>query len=465
MPCSVDDTDERQKVLHVNTADVGGGAERVAWDLSHAYRKRGHGSWLAVGHARTDDPNVIQIPNDRARNPWARAWRTVAARSRATTDGGPGIARLQRVLRSVGEPTRAIDKARGHEDFGFPGTWRLLGLPPEPPSIIHLHNLHGGYFDLRALPYLTNAMPTVLTLHDAWLFSGHCSLSFDCDRWTIGCGHCPDLTIYPSVRRDATAGNWRRKERIFARSRLYVAAPSAWLLERAMRSSLAPSIVDARVLNNGVDLSVFTPSDRSAARSAVGIPDATFTLVASANGLRNNPWKDYETVRSAVILAAERIERQVLFVGLGEDGPTERAGRAEFRFVRFDQDPRALAPFYQAADVYVHGARAEVWGLTITEALACGTPVIASAIGGIPEQIDDGRTGLLVPQGDAKSMAAAIIRLHDDDDLRRRLATAAAEEARRRFGLERQADRYLGWYNEIRAAAPPTRDPRSRESM
>jgi hypothetical protein len=56
----------------------------------------------------------------------------------------------------------------------------------------------------------------MLTLHDAWLLSGHCAHSFDCQRWKTGCGECPDLDVYPASPRDATACNWRRKREILA---------------------------------------------------------------------------------------------------------------------------------------------------------------------------------------------------------------------------------------------------------
>ena len=83
------------------------------------------------------------------------------------------------------------------------------------------------------------------------------------------------------------------------------------------------------------------------------------------------------------------------------------------------------------------------------EALACGTPVVATAVGGIPEQIEDGVTGFLTPKGDSKTMAVRIQQLLDDEALGSRLSTSAAKTARQRFDLEHQADTYLAWYNEI----------------
>lgn len=299
-----------------------------------------------------------------------------------------GTWRLSQTVRWLVEPRRQWDINRGIEDFHSPGTWRLLELIPQIPHIIHCHNLHGQYFDLRALPWLSRQIPVVLTLHDAWLLSGHCAHSFDCERWKIGCGHCPDLTIYPAIRSDATAYNWQRKRKIYRHSRIYVATPSHWLMQKVRQSMLLSSMVEERVIPNGVDLFVFHPDDRSAVRAALGIRQDAKVLLFAANGIRLNVWKDYQTMRTTVALVAESFKQEdVLFIALGENAPAERIGQAEIQFVPYQKDPNVVAHYYQAADVYVHAARADTFPNTVLEALACGTPVVASAVGGILEQV------------------------------------------------------------------------------
>jgi glycosyltransferase involved in cell wall biosynthesis len=204
------------------------------------------------------------------------------------------------------------------------------------------------------------------------------------------------------------------------------------------------------VIPNGVDLSTFHPADKGAARAALGISADAHVILFTANAVRRNIWKDYQTVRDAVAQIAERLYGQeLLFIALGEDARVEGIGSAEVRFVPYQKDPRAVAYYYQAADAYVHATRADTFPNTVLEAMACGTPVVATAVGGIPEQVDDGRTGFLVPMGDVQAMATRLVDVLTDNALQQRLSTQAAEVARQRFDLRLQVDQYLDWYREL----------------
>jgi glycosyltransferase involved in cell wall biosynthesis len=454
------------RILQVSMADLSGGAEASARNLFQAYRANGHESWLAVGYKRSEDPDVFVIPNDQYRNQWTKRWLKIAASHNARKNKLRGIGRLINMFRLAGEPGRWMGKQLGIEDFHFPGTSHLLQLPPQSPDILHCHNLHGGYFDLRELPKLSRRVPVILNLRDAWLLSGHCAYSFACSRWETGCGQCPDLTLFPEVKRDRTASNWETKKEIFAASHLYVTTPSQWLMERVKRSILAPAIIRSRVIPNGVDLSVFHPGDKQTARAKLGISSEARVVLFAANGIRNNVWKDFETFKAAVAELAETLcDEDIEFLALGEDSPPENIGKAVIWFVPFQEKPEGVALYYQAADLYLHVAKIESFGNTILEARACGIPVVATGVGGIPEQMKGLRlkigeteygsfsaeeaSGILVPEGDSGALAVAMGVLLKDESLRKRLGKNASEDARMRFDLKLQAETFLSWYEEI----------------
>jgi glycosyltransferase involved in cell wall biosynthesis len=435
------------RILQVSTSDHGGGAEGSAWNLFQAYRQRGHVSWLAVGQKNSDDSDVFPIPNEECRPAWTRFWQRVHNQLSATR-----LANLSRpavALARLPQAWQFIETKLGRENFNFPGTYHLLQLPPQRPDIVHCHNLHGNYFDLRALPWLSRQVPVILNLRDAWLLSGHCACFFDCERWKFGCGKCKDLMIYPSVKRDATAYNWRRKRNIYMNSHLYITTVSHWLLHSVQESMLRGT--EYKVIPNGIDLSIFHPGDRHAARRELGLSLTSRIVLYAANGGSKSPWRNFHQLEAAMQELAVSSAEELVLICLGQRNIEQNrvSGNLQIQHLGFERDPRRMALYYQAVDIYVLPALAEAFGKTIIEAMACGTPVVATTVGGIPEQIIDGETGFLVPQSDVTAMATAIQRLFADVGLRQRMGNAAAEYARRFFGLDRQVNSFLSWYEDV----------------
>jgi glycosyltransferase involved in cell wall biosynthesis len=438
-------------IVLVNSSDRGGGAEKIATEMLRHLVAQGRQAWLTVGRRQTIDERVVQLQNDVEPGGLAGLCSRLGARlQRASVNGSLSRRVANLISNRVAEPMRSVRALLGHEDFDFPCTRSLLNVGPVSADLVHCHNLHGGYFDLRFLADLSHRLPVVLTMHDAWLLSGHCAHSFACDRWKAGCGQCPDLTIYPEIRRDATAYNWRRKRDIYAASRLYVATPSRWLMDKVEQSMLAPAIEQARVIPNGIDISLYCPGDRRTARQRLGLPMQAKIVMFAANGIRRNQFKDFETLRAALAkLGESALCDRVLCIALGEDSPSERYGAVEIRFIPYQTDEAVVVDYYRAADVYVHAARADTFPTTVLEAAACETPVIATAVGGIVEQIQDEVTGFLVPPGDPDALARRMQQLLADDAGRESMGRRAAERAAQMFDVRRMVDDYVGWYSTI----------------
>ena len=436
------------RIINISTDDFSGGAEKIASTLFRILREKGHDARLLVGYKNTVDPEIIAIPRFFHYGLWDAICEKIDRKMHLLVGKHPYAKYLHQGIEWIAYPVHLHQRAKGHEDFEYPGTNQVLALSPQRPEIIHTHNLHGGYFDLRALPWLSHQAPTVLTLHDAWLLSGHCAHSFTCERWKTGCGNCPDLSIYPAILRDATAYNWQRKAEIYKNSRLYIVTPSQWLMDKVNQSMLKTGIIAQKVIPNGVDQSVFHPADQHVARNSLNLPHSVKILLFTANGIRKNIWKDYHSLQSTLTqISATGIP--VLCIALGEKAHSEHIGNVEIRFVPYQRDPHIVARYFQAADIYVHPARAEVWGLTITEALSCGIPIVASDVGGIPEQIHEGKTGFLVPVGNAAEMAEKILLLMKNEELRQQMGQQAIKDAVQRFGLERMTADYLALYQRI----------------
>jgi len=445
-----------QRILQINTRDQRGGAERVARNLLQAYQARGRESWLVVGKKYSHDPHVWEIANaPHAPTRWVRTWlRWSEALSPLRRRGVKGVGALQERLRLLAYPTARQQRRQGYEDFIYPGTKSLLTWLPAMPDLIHCHNLHGDYFDLNMLPWLSRQRPLLLHLHDAWLLSGHCAHSLDCSRWQHGCGACPYLQTYPAVRRDKTAENWRHKQELYRSSRLYVVTVSQWLMDKVQQSML-PSVLH-RVIPNGIDLNTFKPGDRLSARQALQLPaDARIVLFDG-----HSAFKDTATIHQAL----SRVQgERLFFIRLGQGNAPHDWGQGKLLTPPYIATATQMAAYYRAADIYLHAATVDSYPNAILEAMACGTPVVATAVGGIPEQIQAGETGLLTPAQAPYALAQAIQSLLDDAEQRSRIGQAAAAYAKEYFGLARQVDALLAYYEEIQLDWQHNRDAMSLE--
>lgn len=433
-----------QTIVQINTSDTGGGAEKVAFDLFKAYQRRGYNSYLAVGRKTTNDPYVVPFENGYF-DFLLKLKKEQILSKESFFLVSKGLYQISRQL--INQPLRML----GQELLYYPGIWRLFSMNGIRPDIIHCHNLHGGYFDLKALPQLSLEYPLVITLHDAWLMSGHCAHSFSCEKWKTGCGKCPDLTIPPALPRDGTAKNWSIKRSIFRKSSFTLVTPCNWLMDKVEQSIVNEGVSLKAVISNGVDQTIFHPGDRSIVRRELGLPEDAIIILFAAHGIRANIWKDYQTLHRVITyISRQKIPKKIIFIALGESSPSEKLLDIEIRFIPHTKDPKIVAKYYQASDIYLHPARAETFPLTIIEALSCGIPVIASAVGGIPEQVEEGISGFLTPVGSAEPMVERIIQVIQDDNLREKLGGNAEKRAKEKFSLVTQTTQYIKLYQELK---------------
>jgi len=409
-----------KSILQINTRDQRGGAENIAQTLHMNYQVRGQQSQLVVGKKYSLDSTVWEIRHAQSVK---RCWKRmllfcIESLSPLRTYGFRGVAALQ---------TRLC-------------TWDMLKQLPHTPDIIHCHNLHGDYFDLRILPWLGKQHPVILHLHDSWLLSGHCAYSLDCERWKIGCGKCPYLDTYPAIPHDRTAANWQRKRDIYARSNLYIVTVSKWLMNQVNASMLQG--VQQRVIHNGVDTKKFYPMEQQVAREMLKLPmEANIILYTAHSG-----FKDVAMIRTAL----EKLQgKNLLFVCVGKEIGHRQLGNGQLIQRGYIKGAEQMAHYYRAADLYLHAAKADSFPTTVLEALACGTPIVATSVGGISEQIQDGKTGFLVPSQSPIAIAQAVQTLLDDKELCQRMGKAAAIYAKKYFDLEVQVDTFLDWYDEV----------------
>lgn len=270
------------------------------------------------------------------------------------------------------------------------------------PDIIHLHNIHGYYLDIRVLfDYLKKCgKPIVWTLHDCWAFTGHCAYFTvsGCDKWKTGCNNCPSKKEYPqSLLLDNSEKNYNEKKELFTGlENITLITPSIWLSELVKNSFLREYSV--KVINNGINTDIFKPA-KSDFKKRYGIEDKKVFLGVA------NVWEERKGLKDLMKLSTLLNENEKLvIVGLTE----EQISKLPDGIIglKRTENAKQLAEIYTAADVFFNPTYEDNYPTTNLEAICCGTPVVTYNTGGSPESLTGGR-GITVPVGDVKAMFKA----------------------------------------------------------
>lgn len=266
-------------------------------------------------------------------------------------------------------------------------------MKSEKFSVIHLHNIHGGYFNFLDLPQLSKIAPLVWTLHDMWSFTGHCGAPLDCTRWLIGCGYCPYPEVYPRINKDRTNELHKIKKSLYSKININLVVPSIFLLNQVKKSILSHSNV--RVIPNGIDTTIFSPGSKQDSRMMLGLPLNKKLILFVADGGLSNKFKGGELIKNAL---AGWPFGEALLVIVGNGNRRYFDGRV-FWFP-YETDLDKMKHFYRACDIFINPSLGDVFSLVTAEAVACGTPVVAFSTGGIPEILQE-TGGVCVPTGDS----------------------------------------------------------------
>jgi glycosyltransferase involved in cell wall biosynthesis len=253
-----------------------------------------------------------------------------------------------------------------------------------------------------------------------------------------------------------TYPDYRRPRRVLVNRALLARRDRVVAVGEAVRRALidnegipAPRV---GVIYNGIPLPAepAAPQDRADARRAMGVGPEDFVLLQVA---RLDPLKDHATaVRAVAAVARARPDVRLVLVGDGPELPriqqVVREGRLEsvVRFLGLRTDVPRLWP---GADAALLSSVSEGIPLTLLEAMAARLPVVATAVGGVPEVVEDGRTGLLAAAGDNEGLARQVLRLAADAGLRRDLGAAGRRRAEERFDEEDMLGAYRRLYREM----------------
>ncbi len=311
---------------------------------------------------------------------------------------------------------------------------KLLGFPDLVPielpklwaavvgryDIVHFHQLSSTISPLT-LRALAPRIPVVWTFHECSPFTGGCLYPMGCVKFQTTCTACPSDSWPLDTPVKFTALLQHIRAYPHAHPNVTCTVPTQWLADLAVKSSVVKKM--PLVVSNRIDLGLFRPTDKFAARRQLGLGTATNAPGAAAPDAAapgaEAPWlllsatsvgDPRKGAREAIaaLRAIKGAKPGILL--MGKPDASVEAQLAGYRVHSFGyvRDAERQALIYSAADAFIFPTLAEVQGLAVLESLACGTPVLGFASGGVPSMIEQGRTGILVPTGDVPALSAAL---------------------------------------------------------
>lgn len=307
------------------------------------------------------------------------------------------------------------------------------------PDIVNIHNLHGGAgwgWGVEFARVAASFAPVVWTLHDMWSFTGRCAYSYDCTRFRSGCGaDCPTAAEAPSLPAADIAPAWQARQTLLGDTNLVAVTPSRWLARQAESGLWRGHRIE--VIPYGVPIDRYRSMPRADARRKLGHADDGPVLLVAAVDLTER--------RKGGALLGELwrcLNRPVTLLTMGRGEVPATPPHVRVRSLGWLDGDEARALAYNAADLLLHPAPVDNLPNVVLEALACGTPVVALPIGGVPEAVRPGVSGWLATQPSAAALAMALQRALADLAAGCDLRSACRRIAEREHTLELQASRY-----------------------
>lgn len=406
------------KILTVNTSDSSGGAAIAARRLHAGLLAAGAESEMWVQTRRSAAPGI------RGGSGWLNGQ---IAQTRLLLDQLPVLGSLR------------------FREAQFSPAWLPGSLASRiaaaRPSIVHLHWIAKGWLRIEDIGAWD--APTVWTLHDMWAFTGGCHYDEGCGRWRERCGSCPVLRSTAAT--DVSSRVQQRKHLCYATRPPHVICPSRWLAD-CVRSSSAMAACDVSVIPNGLDLTRFRPGDRRLSRERLGIPASARLIAFGAMNSTDDPRKGFHHLMRA-LADVDRTIGEVRLLVYGGQFEARSTGTLTVHSVGHVDDEAMMVDILNAADVFVAPSEQDNLPNTIVEALACGCPVVAFDIGGMPDLVVPGLTGMLATPFDARHLATCIDKVLRASEVEFRVA--ARHHAETHYSLDRVTAQHLALYQRL----------------
>lgn len=377
------------KVVHISKSDKGGGAAIAAYRLHNGLLKKGVDSNMLVLNKTTDEKEIFTISKNKLDK---------LLISKIKLDS--------MVFKKYNQRSNKIIFSQGKYSYSIRNNPLI-----EEADVIHLHWINNGLLSIEEIFELSKMNKKIVwTLHDMWPFTGGCHYAGECKKYKKNCGNCEILKT--RVDNDITRKIFNNKNKNFKNIDFKIIGCSNWISECAKESSIFKS-KKIKTIPNILDTNIFKKVEKKIARNILNLLEDKKYILFGAMSSTGDKRKGYDYLKKALLILNEKYpelkeEVEILIFGASYSNDQEDIP-FKINFLGQLTDEITLSLVYNSANVFVAPSLEENLANTVNESLACGTPVTAFEVGGMPDMIKHKSNGYLAEYKNSEDLANGIL--------------------------------------------------------
>ncbi len=415
-------------VIHVCNSDIKGGAAQAAFRINNALVNSVVNSEMLVQQKISKSEFSKSIVNS----------------------GTEKYLTYSRIAADLFQMKLFTKEEKGRFSFWNLGTDISKNKLIQNADVIHLHWINEGFLSSKSFYEISKLnKPVVWTLHDMWAFTGGCHYSSGCENFKTNCGNCPYLKF--QNENDFSRKIWNKKNEIYPHLNLTIVTCSNWLAEIAKSSSLLRNH-KITAIPNPINQNSFHPIEKISARKESNLPFDKKLILFGTMNLKDER-KGFSYLKKSLEILKDKLKLNssgyeiVIFGRAPEDLIKELPFKVNF-LGRLSETSK-INLCYNAADVFVAPSLEDNLPNTVMESLACGTPVVAFNIGGMPDMIDHKSNGYLANNISADELAEGIFWILEDENRLAKFRENSREKVLTNFTPEIVGNQYKELYEEV----------------